>query len=91
MRMFTALAALAVAASPLPVIAADAPAKDAAASAPAKVKAKKICRESFKKTGSRMGGGRTCRTAEEWATVDAGGKSVEVQASQVGTISRTNR
>lgn len=94
MRFLIALAAIAAAASPLPATAnAAAPMGDssAAVAAPAKAKAKKICRDTGKKTGSRMGSGRKCHTAEEWAQIDSGGKALEVQSSQVGTISRTNR
>ncbi len=41
------------------------------ATAPAKVaKPKKICREDPARTGSHMGGGRICKTAEQWRELD---------------------
>jgi hypothetical protein len=33
-------------------------------------KPKKICREDPARTGSHMGGGRICKTAEQWRELD---------------------
>ena len=93
MRILTLLAVCAFATAP--ALAADPSSGEAASTATAPAakpaKAKKVCRETFVKTGSRMGGGRKCKTAEEWAELDGGKKDVGVQESQVGAISRTNR
>lgn len=53
-------------------------------------KEQKICRETAPKTGSRMSSGRKCKTAAEWAEIDANTKDVRVEQSQVGTINRGN-
>lgn len=92
MRILTMLAVCAFATAP--ALAADPSSGEAASTATAAAKpakAKKVCRETFVKTGSRMGGGRKCKTAEEWAELDGGRKDVGVEEAQVGTISRTNR
>lgn len=46
-----------------------------------KVKAKKICRES-QDTTSRMGGGRLCLTAEQWAERDRTGPAGSSRSSK---------
>ena len=50
----------------------EAPAKPAKAPKP-----KKICRDSEVSSYSRVGSGKTCHTAEEWAAIDAGGKDAK--------------
>ena len=62
-------------AAPLLAVAVPASAQQAtgdAAAAPtaAPVKPKKICREDPARTGSHMGGGRICKTAEQWRELD---------------------
>lgn len=37
-------------------------------------KPKKICRDAEVSSYSRVGAGKTCHTAEEWAAIDSGGK-----------------
>lgn len=86
MKTLSVIAVLGLAFAAALSAAADTPPAASADSA----KLKKICRETGAKTGSRMSSGRKCKTAAEWAEIDSGKKAVEVQAAQVGTISRTN-
>jgi len=65
-----------------PALASDASAtstSSAAMEAPA-AKPKKLCRAGESNSAGRIGSGRVCKTAEEWAKVDAekksGGRSV---------------
>ena len=68
---------------------ADDPAATTAA-APAKPpKPKKICRDADPSSTSRIGGGRACRTAEEWDAIDAhGGQQSSSQSVQSRSADR---
>lgn len=60
---------LAVIALPVPALATESSATTQTASKPEKPK--KICRKTEDSSYSRIGKGRVCKTAEEWAADDA--------------------
>ncbi len=79
-----ALSALALSAPLLADETATAP-----ATAPAKpAKPKKICRDADPSSTSRIGGGRACRTQEEWDAIDAGGPQSSSQSVQSRSAGR---
>ena len=83
--LFLLAAAIAVpAVAAAPDVPAPAAAEPSAEKPQKKAKAKKICRES-QDTVSRMGGGRLCLTAEQWADRDRnGGKAGGSRAVRSG-------
>jgi len=78
MKFVFPLLAAAAASLALPALAqetADAPASNEAVKE-AKEKPKKVCRRVEGATGTRFGGnGRVCKTEEQWAKIDNGGRS----------------
>lgn len=78
------LLSLTILAMPAPALASEpAPAATTEATATKPEKPKKICRKAEESSYSRLGSGRVCKTAEEWAADDAKPKTVRTATRSV--------